>query len=65
MKKVMDFYCEQEKVRVSVMQVKKESVRFYYEGHRLCDGETTDEVGLESGSEIDVMGEQTGGGFQA
>ncbi|KAJ3045567.1 hypothetical protein HDV00_009224 [Rhizophlyctis rosea] len=54
MKRVMDKYCERQ-------DVKREDVRFLFDGMRVDETQTAEELGMEDGDHVDVMDEQLGG----
>ena len=56
LKKLMDAYCQRQGLSGN-------QCRFIFDGERLKDDDTPDKLEMENGDEIDVMVEQTGGGF--
>ena len=55
LKKLMDKYCE----RQGITNVN--NVRFLFDGERLIDTNTPEELQMQNGDEIDVVIEQVGG----
>ena len=55
LKKLMKAYCERMNLQVG-------STRFMFDGERIQEGQTPNELGLEDGDQIDAMVEQLGGG---
>eukprot|EP01016_Furgasonia_blochmanni_P011665 TRINITY_DN1537_c0_g1_i2.p1 TRINITY_DN1537_c0_g1~~TRINITY_DN1537_c0_g1_i2.p1 ORF type:complete len:188 (+),score=13.31 TRINITY_DN1537_c0_g1_i2:65-628(+) len=57
LKKLMDAYCQRQSVSF-------QNVRFLFDGERISDTQTPEQLQMENGDEIDVVIEQTGGAFQ-
>mmetsp|Transcript_28470 Transcript_28470/g.32930 ORF Transcript_28470/g.32930 Transcript_28470/m.32930 type:complete len:108 (+) Transcript_28470:41-364(+) len=53
-KKLMDAYCNRQ-------QINPQNVRFLFDGERIAETQTPNELNMEDGDEIDVVIEQTGG----
>ena len=53
--KLMNAFCQRQ-------GVDQKSVRFLFDGERVRENNTPDELGMEDGDVIDVMVEQQGGG---
>eukprot|EP01017_Pseudomicrothorax_dubius_P010846 TRINITY_DN1393_c0_g1_i1.p1 TRINITY_DN1393_c0_g1~~TRINITY_DN1393_c0_g1_i1.p1 ORF type:complete len:106 (-),score=26.77 TRINITY_DN1393_c0_g1_i1:198-515(-) len=54
-KKLMEAYCQRQGVNM-------QNVRFLFDGDRIAETQTPDQLGMENGDEIDVVVEQVGGG---
>ena len=54
LKKLMDAYCQRQGLASN-------QCRFIFDGERIKDDDTPDNLEMENGDEIDVMVEQTGG----
>ena len=54
LKKLMDAYCQRQ-------GLSNNQCRFIFDGERIKDDDTPDNLEMENGDEIDVMVEQTGG----
>ena len=61
LKKLMDAYCERQKVIFIIWQISPTIVRFLFDGERIHDTQTPQGLRMESGDEIDVLVEQVGG----
>eukprot|EP00825_Cyclidium_porcatum_P042550 TRINITY_DN584_c0_g3_i4.p1 TRINITY_DN584_c0_g3~~TRINITY_DN584_c0_g3_i4.p1 ORF type:complete len:143 (-),score=42.88 TRINITY_DN584_c0_g3_i4:361-789(-) len=53
-KKLMEAYCQRQSVTL-------QSVRFIFDGDRILETNTPNDMGMENGDEIDVVVEQQGG----
>jgi small ubiquitin-related modifier len=59
--KLMQKYCERQGVDFSDQISNMQNVRFLYDGERLLEKNTPNDLNMQSGDEIDVVVEQVGG----
>ncbi|KAM3127434.1 hypothetical protein pb186bvf_020467 [Paramecium bursaria] len=55
-KKLMDAYCSRQNLQ-------PQNVRFLFDGERILETQTPQEIGMDTGDEIDVVIEQVGGTY--
>ena len=60
----MDKYCERQQVITFLNQISNPAhVRFLFDGERIIESNTPEQLQMQNGDEIDVVIEQVGGRF--